>query len=61
LGIAQILDFGNTLRTYPTFATAKEADNHALRSDWLMVGRDIRHAIDHFEKKEAKTLGRKNS
>ena len=61
LGVAQILDFGNTMRTYPTFATANEADAHALRSDWAMVGLDIRHAIDRFERKESTALRRRKN
>ena len=44
-GMARILDLGNALNRHPRFRTAAEADAAALRSDWIIVGQDIRDAI----------------
>ena len=52
-GLARIMDLGNTLDDYPRFRSASEADTFALRSDWIMVGQDIRDAIGEFKKIEA--------
>ena len=52
-GLARIMDFGNTLDHYPRFRSAWEADTFALRSDWIMVGQDIRDAIGDFKKTKA--------
>ncbi len=48
-GLARIIDLGNTLDDYPRFRSAREADTFALRSDWIMVGKDIRDAIGQFK------------
>ena len=48
-GLARIIDLGNTLGNYPRFRSAPESDTFALRSDWIMVGQDIRNAIGEFK------------
>ena len=48
-GLARIIDLGNTPDHYPRFRSAWEADTFALRSDWIMVGQDIRDAIGEFK------------
>ena len=60
LGIARILDFGNTLHLKSTFSNPAEADARALRSDWKMIGQDIRHAIVRFKEREPLTLRKKS-
>ncbi len=34
----------------------QRADYEALYSDWLMIGRDMEHAIRRFEKEHAKEI-----
>ena len=53
-GIARIIDLGSTLDDQPRFRSAREADTFALRSDWIVVGKDIRNAIGDFKKTAAK-------
>ena len=48
-GLARIIDLGNTLDDHPRFRSAPEADTFALRSDWIIVGQDIRNAIGEFK------------
>ena len=43
-GLARILDFGDTLSEYNLSLTPQQADFHAIRSDWLAVGDDLRAA-----------------
>ena len=49
-GAARIFDFASVLQQYRTDATEAEADTNALRSDWMAVGDDIRHAIMSYER-----------
>lgn len=44
-GMARILDFGGVLNQYDW-----PSDVDALRSDWEMVGRDMRDAIAAYER-----------
>lgn len=48
-GLARIMDLGNLLDDYPRVRSASETDTLALRSDWSMVGQDIRNAIGEFK------------
>ncbi len=48
-GLARIVDFGGTLNEYNRSKTAEEADKRALKSDFEVIGRDLREAIDEFE------------
>lgn len=43
-GIGRLLDFGNTLNEYNT---SDEPDDIALRRDWMLVGSDLRDAMNH--------------
>ena len=44
-GAAQIIDFGNTMLVFNTSPTTELADYFAMKNDWVMIGRDLRHAI----------------
>ena len=46
LGIASLLDFGNTLFEYNYSNTPEQADFIALQSDWIVVGEDLRAAME---------------
>ncbi len=43
-GWARIIDLGDTLTEYNQSLSPAQADYLALRSDWLVVGNDIRDA-----------------
>ena len=43
-----------TSANYPRYRSAREANTFALRSDWIVVGQDIRNAIGEFKKTAAK-------
>lgn len=45
-GMARILDFGDTLTEFNRSPSGEAADAHALRCDWMAVGRDITNAIN---------------
>ena len=49
-GVARIFDFANVLQSYRYDTTAREADAKAVRSDWMAVGDDLRHAIRTYER-----------
>lgn len=44
-GIARLLDFGNTLFMYNGSASEQDADDIAMRLDYLAVANDLRNAI----------------
>jgi len=46
-GIASAIDFEG-LNFYNLSATDNEADDRALRSDWSMVGCDLREALKNY-------------
>lgn len=48
-GMARVFDLGATWDDYNDWPTPEQADFYALRSDWKMVGKDIRKAIAQFE------------
>ena len=52
-GLARILDFRGSLVTRYRAGIGWEADVEALRSDWVVVGNDIRMAITEFDCEEA--------
>ena len=54
-GMSRIIDLGGTLRNRPTFRMGWKADTIALRTDWEMIGRDIREAITELESEEAES------
>ena len=45
LGLASIIDFGNTLIEYNYANNGEQADYLALRQDWYCVGEDMRIAL----------------
>ena len=49
-GAARVFDFANILQRYRYDTTDHEADANALRSDWMAVGDDIRHAVSIYER-----------
>jgi len=49
-GISKIIDIGATGNLYNESQTSEEADYKALKSDWTMVGEDLRYALDEFER-----------
>lgn len=44
-GMASALDMGNTLTIFNESRTPEEADAMAIRSDWKVVGQDLRSAM----------------
>lgn len=49
-GVARILDFGNTLNEYNRSLSPEQADYLAIKSDWHVVGQDLRAAIATVER-----------
>jgi hypothetical protein len=49
-GVARVFDFANSLQRYRYDKTEDEADKNALKSDWMAVGHDLRHAINFYER-----------
>jgi hypothetical protein len=49
-GISRILDIGATGNLYNESKTIEEADFKALKSDWQVVGNDMRYALDEYSK-----------
>jgi hypothetical protein len=45
-GIARLVDFSNILQEYNTSSSPGEADEKAIRADWLAVGYDMVEAIE---------------
>lgn len=53
-GMGKALDLGSTRNIYNSSSSTEEADLKALKSDWIIVGDDIRRAAHHYEKKSGK-------
>lgn len=49
-GMARTLDLGDTFDTYNESRDGREADYTALRNDWIMIGEDIKSAIQQYGK-----------
>lgn len=45
-GFSRLIDFGGTLEEYNSAFSSEQADQIAIASDWLVVGDDIRSAMD---------------
>lgn len=45
-GVARVIDIGGTFDVYNT---SDDPDRIAIKSDWLIVGRDIEEAISCYE------------
>jgi hypothetical protein len=48
-GVARLIDVSGKLNNNDV-VSPKASDAHAIRSDWVAVGRDISHAIREYEK-----------
>lgn len=51
-GVAAVLDFGGTLVNYNVSQNEREADLRALASDWAMVGEDVKHSVEIFQREQ---------
>ena len=51
-GMASVLDLGATLVLYNDSPTTEEADAQAIKSDWEVVGNDIRAAMAEMDRKQ---------
>lgn len=64
-GMAHIFDFGGALTEYNGRRfTGPEADAEAIRSDWAVIGQDMRAAIGAFEAEleaDASKMGQRRS
>jgi len=50
-GLARALDLGGTFDAYNSSATEEEADERAIASDWLVVGKDLSIALEQAKTK----------
>lgn len=55
-GIGRIGDFSGVLNQFNYSNSPEEADQKALRSDWMKVGNELRSAMNRFEKKSKKNV-----
>ena len=53
LGVASLLDFGNTLTEYNYAVTGEQADYLAVRADWYAIGDDLKAAIRELREEVA--------
>jgi hypothetical protein len=44
-GMARALDLGSTINFYNNLNSYAQVDLEAVKSDWLMVGKDLENAI----------------
>ncbi len=51
-GMSRVLDLGSTLDEYNNTFNPGAADYYALKSDWTVIGSDIRTAIDSHDQDE---------
>lgn len=49
-GMARVLDLGSTINRYIYNDDSEEIDSKAMRSDWEMVGEDIKLAINNYQR-----------
>jgi len=50
-GAARVLDLYGTFDAYNTSTSEEEADERAIASDWLVVGKDLSDAMEQAEGK----------
>jgi len=53
-GAARVFDLGCGLPSYNQSETGEEADYRAILSDWLVIGKDIKAAINQFSNEQEK-------
>lgn len=51
-GIARIIDYKGSLSLYNASISPDEADYNALKSDWTVIGEDLKRAIDEYEQRK---------
>ena len=49
-GVARIFDFWGLFTSYNSSRSGREADFHAISSDWRAVGYDLRCATRQYER-----------
>lgn len=49
-GLARIWDWSGAMNVYNRDTTPTEADYEAIRSDWAIVGEDMRTALGRYER-----------
>lgn len=49
-GMGRLVDSTGTLNVYNQSTSSKEADNHALYSDWLAVGDYLKFGMSEIDK-----------
>lgn len=49
-GVARVADLGGAFDAYNTTDTPEDADRRALQQDWIVVGEDLRRAIEEGTK-----------
>ena len=52
-GMCRVLDLGSTLNEYNASLTPEQADLRASRSDWIVVGQDLRSAMAQLDREAA--------
>ncbi len=52
-GMAATLDIGATLTVFNESQSPEESDAKAIRSDWRVVGDDLRAAVRKYEEERA--------
>ena len=48
-GVGSILNIGATGKVYNSARSVAEADLKAIRSDWKIIGNDMREALDEYK------------
>jgi hypothetical protein len=59
-GIGRIGDFSGVLNQFNYSNSNEEADGKAIMSDWIMVGKDLKAAMNTFSKEECKSSKKEN-
>ena len=52
-GAARLVDLGGVFDKYNQSESEEEADSRALASDWLVVGEDLRKAMNKMDSQTA--------
>jgi hypothetical protein len=52
-GMARVLDIGSTMLEFNSTFYPEVADYYAIKSDWIVVGDDIKTALNKYGEKEA--------
>lgn len=52
-GVARALDLGGTLQIYNESDSSEEANQKAIKNDWLAIGQDLKNGIKEYEQRIA--------